>query len=177
MSNQPVNLAKIAALAAAIGLLAGCSAQSGTSQTSLAFTAPSASCARWQHMKLPVVDQGRPIVLVAESANLPDGVILSPGVTITNAPGHSGKVEVVAMVCASTSLTRGELINVGDDLAATIAASPWHSIVQNIRVELWVPVNNDSQALTGNSAIAPISASFADTDWANPSNVPADAWK
>ncbi|WP_152641720.1 hypothetical protein [Microbacterium hydrocarbonoxydans] len=78
------------------------------------------------------------IGIAGAAADLPDGVVMNPGIQIISSTKDPGRVEVVARVC-SGGIDRAELIDVGNSIARAIYADASHDTVTLLMVSSYVP--------------------------------------
>lgn len=116
---------------------------------------------------------GDAIAATAATAALPDGVVISPGVDVTESATVSGTLDATVRVCGD-QVTRATLVEVGNAIARTVSASDAdHSSLSGIIVEAWGPI--DSDAIAERADISSIRTDFQTHDWATAD--PDAPWK
>lgn len=172
----------VAVIVAGVVLVAGLNLGRGTSSpaaspSNTATSSLPAACSLYAdgQSQLPVAPGGEGIVQAIDRAVLPDGIIMSPGATVTTAVGNaSGKFDVVVRVC-SAPLTRAELVAVGGAIAAAVSGDAAKASLEALTIQSWVPIGADA---IGEDVNRPeITTQFQEHTWSTASPSPPEAWR
>jgi hypothetical protein len=139
-------------------------------------SAPLAECSRWVSTEAPTAPGGEAISHALSRANLPIGVIVSPGITVqaSSASGSSPMFDAVVRVC-SHRISRTELISIGNAMAAAAYADPSHWSLATLTIATWIPV--DTGAIGQDPLNEPITTDFQSHDWSAASQGLSGAWR
>jgi hypothetical protein len=158
---RTANLALV--LLAATMTLAACSAPTPTPTTPSATAAPTpteadtaqepvapsadddppAGCVDAPGADVTVAEGGTAIAAAVGTAELPNAVVLHPGVDVVASEDQAGLFDVIVGVC-SEPLPRRALIAVANEIALAIAADASSDLVATISVTGWSDAGGDS---------------------------------
>lgn len=132
-------------------------------------------CLTYQNAALETIPEGAALAAAIRAADLPAGYVMSPGITVAEAPDAEGAgLEAVVRVCGE-AVSTAELKEIGNSLAASITADPASDDLSTLIVEPWVPIESD--AIGADPRGAAIRTDFQEYDWSNPAAPPVDAWE
>jgi len=134
---------------------------------------PLPACEKYASSPAPTVAGGDAIVRAISRAELPAGVVFSPGVQVVDSAATPGMYDAIVHVC-SMPLTRAELIRIGDSAAASVNADPSRSKLATLTLQSWVQIGTDAAAEDPNTPS--ISLDFQNYAGSSPPALPDSAW-
>jgi hypothetical protein len=132
-----------------------------------------AQCTKYEDGITDNAPGGAGIVAAAASANLPPGVVLSPGVSVVASATKPGALEATVRICGE-GVTRDDLVEAGNAIAAAIAVATPRSLA-TLTVEAWGPIDSDAIAADPNTP--PIHTDYQSHDWSHPGQSPGAWWQ
>lgn len=131
-------------------------------------------CLEFVDATQPQVSETGPIVEAIAEADLPAGVVISPGVTVRSSDDEAGAAVVIARVC-SQRLDRAGLVHVGNAIAEALDEAPNVPVLTQLVIESWIPI--EGGAIAQDAEGEPIHTSFSSYDWSDSAEITEDAWK
>jgi hypothetical protein len=132
-------------------------------------------CLTYENAALETIPEGAALAAAIRAADLPAGYVMSPGISVAEVPAAEGAgLEAVVRVCGDP-VSSTELKEIGDGLAASIAAHPASDDLTTLIVEPWSRVSSD--AISADPQRPAIRTDFQEHDWSNPAAPPVDAWE